>query len=391
MRMLRASSMALGAGLLATPLAHAAPGVSKTTIKIGMFAPETGSASIFGQYAVGARAYYKMINAQGGIHGRKIKVYMENSACTPSKTVAAVRRLVSSDHVFAIHGGVCTADEVAIKPYLARHGVPFMNLGAAGSQVTHPFSYNVFSPLPNTTVVAHTLVNFAMSRPNTKRVAVISEPDNWGKSQLVPAEKLLHKKYHMKFVANVTVEKGETNLSPQILKLRSAKPQVVVTFLYPTPTAIFVKQAYEYGLHSPILGSFAAPYADTIRRVGNPAATKKLYVFAALKASPNSPQEQKWVKMIHKYLGRKAATGGYSLSGIGGAEVMVEALRKAGPNLTRKNFIKALDEIHSYKTHLLAAPITFTKNNQHAGVNSGVMMTNIDGNIRTITAWPTSK
>jgi branched-chain amino acid transport system substrate-binding protein len=362
-------------------------GVTKDTIKIGMFAPMTGGASIFGRYSIGVQAYYKMINDQGGIHGRKIQVFLEDSACNPATTVAAVKRLVSQDEVFAVHGGVCTADVMAVKKDLERQNVPFMNLGAAGSTITNPLAHNLFSPLPNTMVVGQTLVNFAMSRPNTKRVAVISHPDDWGRSQLDPATTLLKSKYKLEFVENVTMERGATDLTPQILKLRGAKPDIVLAFLYPTETAIFIRAAHKYGLDTPLLGCFGAPYDDTVRRVDDPAATKKLFIFHALGEDPKSMALKKWVDMIHKYDSPTADTGEYSLTGIGGAQVVVEALKKAGPDLTRQKFIDALNSIKDFQTHLLSDPIGFAAND-HAGVKSGSMVTSVNGKLVSLKTWP---
>ena len=376
-------------GLTATA-GHAETGVTDDTIKIGMFAPMTGNASIFGRYVVGAQAYYKMINDQGGVNGRKIEVVLEDSACDPGKTVAATKRLVSQEQVFAIHGGVCTADIVAIKSDLERQGVPFMNLGAAGSAVTDPLASNMFSPLPNTTVVGDTLVNFAMSRPDTKRVAVISHPDDWGASQLNPATKLLKEKYNLDFVTSVFMERGATDITPQILNLRQADPDIVISFLYPTETAIFVRQAHQYGLDTPLLGCFGAPYEDTLKRVDNPDATKKLYIFHALKAPPASPALKEWADMIHKYGEADAVIDDYSLNGISGSRVVVEALKQLGDDVTRKGFIEALNKLQNFDTEVLAGPVSFSADD-HAGVKTGAMMTTLDGEVVSLSSWPQAK
>jgi branched-chain amino acid transport system substrate-binding protein len=377
------------AAFMAMP-AHAETGVTKDTIKIGMFAPMTGNASIFGRYTVGAQAYYKMINDQGGVNGRKIQVVLLDDACDPATAVAAVKRLVSQEGVFMLHGGVCTANLMAVKKDLERQNIPLMNLGAAGSSITNPLAANTFSPLPNTTVVGQTLVNFAMSRPGTKRVAVISHPDDWGKSQLDPAIELLKSKYNLTFAESVTMERGATDVTPQILKLRAAKPDVVLAFLYPTETAIFVRQAHKYGLDTPLLGCFGAPYDDTVRRVDDPAATKNLYIFHALESAPDAPAMKQWIDMIHKYDSPSADTGEYSLTGIGGAEVVVEALKKAGPDLTRQKFIDALNSIKNFDTKLLSVPISFSPTD-HAGVKSGDMVTSLDGKIVSLKTWPKQK
>src|SRR5690606_2722729 len=127
----KAFSAGLALLALTAGTADAETGVTDTTIKIGMFAPLTGNSSVFGRYVIGAQAYYNMINEQGGVNGRKIEVFLEDGACDPTTTVAATKRLINQDEVFAIHGGVCTASIMAIKKDIERQGIPFMNLGAA--------------------------------------------------------------------------------------------------------------------------------------------------------------------------------------------------------------------------------------------------------------------
>jgi branched-chain amino acid transport system substrate-binding protein len=386
----RAASAALALLALTALPSQAEPGVTPDTVKIGMFAPMTGTSAIFGRYTIGAQAYYKMINAQGGVNGRKIEVMLEDDACNPSTAVAATKRLVSQDEVFAVHGGVCTAAVMAVKKELARENVPFMNLGAAGASLVDPIAPNLFSPLPNTTVVAQTLVNFAMSRPANKRLAIISHPDDWGKSQLDPAVQMLKEKYNIEFVENVTMERGATDITPQILKLRASKPDVVLSFLYPTETAIFVRSAHKFGLDAPLLGCFGAPYEDTVRRVDDPDAVKNLYIFHALGGSADGAEMTKWVEMVRKYGTPDGAIGDYDLSGIGGAQAVVEALKRAGPDLTREKFINALNSLKNFDTGLLSAPISFSPED-HAGVKSGEMMTSLDGKLVSVKTWPTSK
>ena len=373
--------------ILASSLARAEPGVTAHSIKIGMFAPMTGGAAIFGEFTVGALAYYRMINAEGGVHGRSIQVDLVDSACNPETTVAAVRKLVDQDKVFALHAGVCTADVMAVKKSLLQQGIPFMNLGAAGASLTDPLAANLFSALPNTNVVGRTLVDFAMSRPGTRRVAVISHPDDWGKSQLATALERLRSKYHLDFVANVTMERGTTDITPQILTLRQAHPDVVLAFLYPADTAIFVRAAHEYGLDTPMLGSFGALYEDTVKRVGDPAATRKLFIFHALRAPATSPQLQRWADVIRKYGPANAPINDYSLSGMAGAQAVVEALKRAGPQPTRKAFIHELDSLRDYDPGLLAGPISFTSTD-HAGVKQGAMLTTLDGHVVSVQSWP---
>src|SRR5690348_16366111 len=138
----KTGSLAIALAALSVLPARAEPSITKDTIKIGMFAPMTGTSAIFGRYTTGVRAYYNMINAQGGVNGRKIEVVLEDDACNPSTAVAAVKRLVEQEGVFAVHGGVCTASLMTVKKEMQRENVPFMNLGAAGASLVDPIASN---------------------------------------------------------------------------------------------------------------------------------------------------------------------------------------------------------------------------------------------------------
>jgi branched-chain amino acid transport system substrate-binding protein len=127
-----------------------------------------------------------------------------------------------------------------------------------------------------------------------------------------------------------------------------------------------------------------------VRRVDDPGATKNLYIFHALGGSSDGAKMSKWVDMIKKYGSVDGTIGDYDLSGIGGAEVVVDALKKAGPDLTRQKFIDALNSIKNFDTGVLSAPISFSPDD-HAGVKSGEMMTEVDGKLASVKTWPSSK
>jgi branched-chain amino acid transport system substrate-binding protein len=129
------------------PLA-AEPGLTKDTIKLGMFGPLTGPVSIYG-YPVnnGMIAVYKKVNDEGGIHGRKIEIVHEDGSCDPAKTRAAVKKLISRDEVFAIHGGSCSAAVFAARDIFVEEGVPYMVGIATLDKISAPVNKYVFTPI----------------------------------------------------------------------------------------------------------------------------------------------------------------------------------------------------------------------------------------------------
>ncbi|WZB64326.1 ABC transporter substrate-binding protein [Achromobacter xylosoxidans] len=111
----------------------------------------------------------------------QIVVTVEDDACDPTKTIAATKKLIAQDKVFMIHGGWCSGTVMAIKPELKNNpGVPFMVLGAASTAISSPFQANIFHPIATTATVASAMVDFALSKPDARRVAIISHSDEWG-------------------------------------------------------------------------------------------------------------------------------------------------------------------------------------------------------------------
>ncbi|WP_167752949.1 ABC transporter substrate-binding protein [Pusillimonas caeni] len=365
--------------------AHAEQGVSSDTIKIGVFAPLTGSASIFGRAAYGAEAVYREVNEQGGIHGRKIEVIREDDACDPARAISAVRKMTSQEHVFLIHGGVCSGTVMAVRDDLERQNVPFVILGAASAGIVDPFKKNLFQPIPNSDVVAVQMADFAMSKPGAKKIAIISHTDEWGKTNSEVATKHLKEKYGIDLVANVAIERGSADATPQVLQLRQSKPDAVLAMLYPAETAILVRDAHKYAMKTPIIGNFGVSLEDTRDRVRNMDAMKNFYTFYAYTPALGSPEIEPWTRMITKYFPDHRADN-FSYEGMGGSLAVIEALRRAGPDLTRDKFIAAMESIENFETEILNSPITFSATD-HAGVKGGAMTTYRDGKAVVLRTW----
>ena len=155
MRLLKALSKTacmalLGAAALAPAVQAQAqePGITPTTIRIGMFGPLSGPSMAYGFDVVNAaRMYFDKINREGGIHGRRIEVVVEDDRCTANDVVAAVKKLVEQDQVFLLNGGSCSAPVVAARDYVVRSGVPWVMLNASGDGALYPPQPNIFGAL----------------------------------------------------------------------------------------------------------------------------------------------------------------------------------------------------------------------------------------------------
>jgi branched-chain amino acid transport system substrate-binding protein len=353
---------------LCTPAA-AQQGVTKDTIKIGMFGPLTGPTAVGSLPLLGASAVYKSVNDAGGIHGRKIELVVEDDACDPNKTIAATKKLISQDRVFMIHGGWCSGTVMAIKPELANNpNLPFMVLGAASTAISTPVRPNIFHPVATTSTVANAMVNFALTKPGTKRIAIISHSDDWGKSHLDPELAKL-KSAGMEPVETAYLERGQVDATSQVLRIKNAKPDVVIANLYPPELTAYLRDAYKYGLRAPVVTTQGVSVEDMVKRVGMPQATKELFVFYPLNDTLDSPGFKPWIDLYKKYNPNDPVET-LSFMGMTGALAVVQALKDAGPNLTPENFMTALNKLKDFNPGIQSGSLTFTPD-QHAGIREG--------------------
>ena len=388
MRQRLAAAGALIAALVLAGSAQSAdaPGVTAGSIRIGMFGPLTGPAALGSKAVLGAAAIYKDASDKGGVNGRKIELVIEDDACDPNKAITAVKKLVGQEQVFMVHGGWCSSTVLAAKPEIVKDAsLPFMVLGAASTAISKPVEKNIFHPVATTETVARTMVNFALSKPGAKRVGIISHSDEWGKSHLEPAIAALKAK-GAEPVETVYFERGSLDATSQTLRLREARPDVILAILYPAEITIFLRDAYKFGVQASVLGTQGVSLEDTARRVGIPDAVKNFYVFYPLSETMDAPAFQPWIELFRRHYPNEPLDTVNFLS-MTGALAVLEALKRLGPDVTREGLIAELNKLGTVNFGIQSAPLTFTPED-HAGVKEGKMITYREGKPTIIAAHP---
>ncbi len=379
-------SMVLVGLSLVIGMTHAfgqAPGVTENSIKIGLFAPFTGTIALYGKAAHVAEAIYEKQNEAGGIHGRKLVTVSEDTGCDPIKGVAAIKKLIFQDKVFMLHGGMCSNVCLAVKKELLETGTPFVVMGAASHRITSPVEKNLFTGVFTSVIVSQSMADFAMSKPGVKRVAVIKHTDEWGKSFYEPLLEYLKEKYHMTPIADVTIERGVADATPQVLEIKKANPDILIAITYVDTTSTLLRDSYKLGLKVPIIGSPAVAVDEQFKRVGIPEALKAFFAPYWFKYPLDSPEMDKWKELLKKRYPKDEFDMLAGL-GIGGAMAIIDALNIAGRDLTQDKFIKALEGLHNFspKDYPMATPITFSPT-QHIGITK-VALSVMDVNNRKV-------
>lgn len=343
--------------------APSVPGVTADTIRLGMIAALSGPVSTIGvPLSRGLDAYARWINDAGGIGGRKIDLGIEDDQYTPQNTLAAAKKLVEQDDVFAIVRPLGTATTAAILDYAIGQGVPVVGVASGSSLWSTPFKRTVFGIQPTYALEGRLMAKYAVEELKAQRIAVFFQNDAFGKEGADNFVAAL-KDHNVEPVAMIPYEVTETDFSAHALKLQQANPDLVFVYAIQVPASSLLKEAQKIGLQTrwlltyvladPILLSLAGPAAEGV------------YAGAWLVDPATAPEAATYRDALKKYFPEETP-GGYSLSSWYVGEVIGEALKRAGSTLDRDSFIAALESLRDFTTGI--APALSYSDSDHQGI-----------------------
>ena len=331
-----------------TPVART--GLTRDSILVGQWSPQTGPAALWGAVARGTDAYFKMINDEGGIHGRKLKLLIRDDSYMPSKTKAAVMELVEKEGVFAFVGGVGTGTGMAVKDYLANKKIPWIGPASGSSKWAATPTRYLFSLYPTYGVEARALVRYLIETAKKDEIAFIYQNDDFGKEGLEATRAELAK-HGKQLVAEISAERTDQDLSSHVLKLKEAKPEAVIMFLMPKHAAIALGTAAKLNFKPLWLSASVLSDAPLMNKISR--GLWEGVIFSCIMELPDSghPMMAKYRKAYEKYgkaANPKEQFGVFYLAGFMFAEPFVEALRRAGPDLDREKLVDALEKVNKW-------------------------------------------
>ncbi|MFI4986119.1 MAG: ABC transporter substrate-binding protein [Alphaproteobacteria bacterium] len=375
---------AIAAGAAAIPAQAADPGITDNEIVIGLYAPLSGPLIAYGIDPLqAAKMIYDDVNAKGGIHGRKVRLIVEDDKCTGNDLVAVVKKLITVDNVFMLHGGSCTAAIAASQDYITREKVPYVMLNAAGDNVVFPPTHYMFGSFQGTQrLYGAGLSEFAAKVLHAKRIAVIVHDDDYGKANLATA-KAVTERLGGEIVAAERIPPSISDVTAPLLNIRAAKPDVIFSGAYPAPAVLIAQKYAEYGMTAiPLLQSTQGIPTPSVfaKNVGNEAALQNFYYTWAFNDVGDPAIREKWVGMYKRaYPDREP--GAFMVSGIPSALAVVAALEKAGRDLTREGLIQALEQL-DLNTDLLPEPLRFGPDRRDA--LRGIYVVRFDGKTQKV-------
>jgi len=347
--------------------AQSDPGVTPTTIKIGVFGPLSGPNMAYGFDVIkAAQMWYDKTNQEGGVNGRKIELVIEDDRCTPDGVIAAVKKLVEQDQVFMLNGGSCSAAVLPAKEYVVRNQIPWLTLNASADGALYPPTGYIFG---STSISMHaaggSVIDFSAKNFGAKKIAFINHDDAYG-SWNHEAAAYVADDEKVELTAQ-SIQPSVTDVTAPLLKVLAGKPDALVIMTYARPAALIVKRAYELGFDKPIIltQTGSANLDQLVENVGTKDAFKNFYVQDVMADVIGGPKI-KWVYDMYKtYYPDLAAQpdhpGAYMPYGVVTAQAVVNALKLAGPDLTREKARLAMSTL-KFDTGILGGPIEFRPN-----------------------------
>jgi branched-chain amino acid transport system substrate-binding protein len=333
------------------------PGVTADIIKIGTFGALTGPGYLYGKLVMnGVEVVFDEVNAAGGIHGRKLQLVREDDRCDAAAAIGAIQKLVHQDQVFALIGGGCSNATFAARDAIETAKIPTVIFASVHDGITVPPAPNIYSTALTSSIESQAQLVFAQQE-GAKRIAIISMRDAWGRARYTPLLEAFKAK-GVTPVADEELSPDANDATAQVLRLKAANADAVILVLYPKPAAVFLRDSQKLGFKPLNVGQsgIADPVAFE-EQVGVPGATATFRTISQVKYTPEDPAVDKWRKLIEaKFPGDRLSV--YNLFGIGSAQFLVEALKRAGPDLTREKLNAAFATIKDFKTDVHPGPVT---------------------------------
>jgi branched-chain amino acid transport system substrate-binding protein len=334
------------------------PGVSDTEIKIGNTCFYSGPASSYGTIGKAMAAYYKMVNDQGGVNGRKISFISYDDAYSPPKTVEQTRRLVEQDEILLDAGPLGTPTNSAIWQYMNQKKVPqlFVSTGATkwDDPKDHPWTIGW---QPNYQSEGRIYANYIMREKPDGKIGVLYQNDDFGKDYLKGLKDGLGDKKSL-VVVEASYETQDPTVDSQVISMKAAGCEVFVNTAIPKFAAQAIRRVVEIEWKPlQILSSIGNSVAATLKPAGLENA-KGLVSDFYLK-DPTDPRWKDdegfkwWVSFMDKYYpgGDKIDAG--NVYGPSNAATVVQVLKQCSDELTRENVMKQAANLHDFTVPML--------------------------------------
>jgi len=338
-------ALALVALVWPLDVAAADPGVTPSTIVIGQSAAFSGPAAELGnEMRAGATAYFRAINAAGGVNGRKIELRQLDDGYESDRAAANTKKLID-DGAFLLFGYVGTPTSNASKPIFTAAKVPFVGPFTGAESLRNPFNRYIFNVRASYYDETEKIVG-QMTGQTLDKIAVFYQNDDYGKAGLSGVERAMERR-NLKIVATGTVERNTVDVAAAVKSISKSEPQAVVMISAYKSCAAFIKAMRAAGFNPQFMNvSFVGSkaLAKATGPEGRGVAISQVMPFPW---NIGVPVVKEYQNLLEAATGKQEYAFG-SLEGFIAAKVLVEGLRRAGSDLTREKFINAMETIRDF-------------------------------------------
>ncbi|MCK1515266.1 ABC transporter substrate-binding protein [Bradyrhizobium sp. 190] len=320
-------------------------GATDTEIRIGHIVPYSGPASAYGVIGKTEEAYFKMVNENGGINGRKIKFVSYDDAYSPPKAVEQVRKLVESDEVLVVFNPLGTPSNSAIQKYLNSKKVPQLFVATGATKWNDPkhFPWTI-GWQPSYQSEALIYAKYVMKEKPDAKIVVLYQNDDFGKDYVKGLKDGFGAKASM-IVAEESYEISEPTIDSHIVKLKATGADVFISITTPKFAAQAIKKLAEIDwkpMH--ILSNVSISVGSVIKPAGFENAQGILSAaYAKDAADPqwqDDPGMKKFLALLDKYYPEADRLNSSVVYGYGAAQTLAKILEMCGDDLTRANIMK---------------------------------------------------
>jgi len=322
------------------------PGATDTTIKIGNIMPYSGPASAYGTIGRVEAAYFKKINDEGGINGRKIDFVTLDDGYSPPKAVEQVRKLVEQEEVLLVFQPLGTPSNSAIHQYMNAKKVPQLFVATGASKWGDPAHFPwTMGWQPSYQTEARIYAKYVLASKPDAKIGILYQNDDFGKDYLKGIKDILGDKAAKMIVAEASYEVTDPTVDSQIVSLKGAGADVFFNVTTPKFAAQAIRKAYDIGWHPLQLLTNVSISVGSVMTVAG--LEKGVGIITAdYRKDPVDPQWQddpamkEWRAFMAKYYPEGDIRDNSNVYGYAVAQTLVQTLKQCGDNLTRENVMK---------------------------------------------------
>lgn len=331
--------LAVSVWLICSSVARAEAGVAADELRLGMVNVQSGPAAGLGQgMRAGAQAYFQRANAAGGVQGRRLSLVVRDDGYDPRRTAALTRELIDSGDVFALFGYVGTPTSRAALPGVLAAGVPYLFPLTGAEVLRKPVHRWIFNVRASYFAETEVLAGYMAETLKLQRVALLMQDDSFGETVKSGLAGALRKR-GLELQGEARIQRNSLAVEGAVQQLRVLQPQAVFFVGTYRQLAVAIREARAQGLQAEFFSvSFVGTEAfiDVAGADGN-----GVYISQVL-----PPPEDASLPLVRDYQADMQGHLGYaSLEGYVGAAVLVEALRRAGPQPTRARLVEVLENL----------------------------------------------